>query len=156
MPSCFNQTKLKKGRLCTQKNHFAPVGRSFIPLFIGLHPSQLVEEFVHPQNPLDPKMSSFDPLLAPGSSAPRSKLVPPSHPNLYKTLWMEEILHHLETMVATIKFVGIFRGIIIPGFLGWCRTSSIHSIVYHSQEASLRCLCPNGQNMRKSWPLADC
>ena len=24
-------------------------------------------------------------------------------------------------------FVGIYRGIIIPGFLRWCRTSSIHS-----------------------------
>ena len=25
-------------------------------------------------------------------------------------------------------FIGIYRGIIIPGFLGWCRISSIHSM----------------------------
>ena len=46
-------------------------------------------------------------------------------------LWMvaKSASHHFETLVKTITFFGIYRGIIIPGFLGWCRISSIHSIV---------------------------
>ena len=35
---------------------------------------------------------------------------------------MDKILHHFEPL-----FVGFYRGIIIPGFLTWCRISSIHS-----------------------------
>ena len=38
-------------------------------------------------------------------------------------LWMDEILHHFETML-----VGIYRGIVIPGFLRWCKILSTHSI----------------------------
>ena len=41
--------------------------------------------------------------------------------------WTQSNSHHLETMVETITFVGIYRGIIILGVLGWCRISSIHS-----------------------------
>ena len=34
--------------------------------------------------------------------------------------WTKSISHHFETMVETI-FVGIFKGIIVLGFLRWCR-----------------------------------
>ena len=34
--------------------------------------------------------------------------------------------HHLETMVETITFVGIYRGINIPGFLSWCEMDFVH------------------------------
>ena len=43
-------------------------------------------------------------------------------------LWMDEILHHFETMGKPL-FVGIYKGILIPGFLRWCRVSFIHSII---------------------------
>ena len=36
--------------------------------------------------------------------------------------------HHFKTM-GNLLFVGIYRGIIIPGFPGQCRISSIHSII---------------------------
>ena len=42
-------------------------------------------------------------------------------------LWMDEILHHCETIINH-GFVGIYMGIMIPGFLRWCRISSIHSM----------------------------
>ena len=35
--------------------------------------------------------------------------------------------HYFETMVETITFAGIYREFAIPGFLRWCRISSIHS-----------------------------
>ena len=41
---------------------------------------------------------------------------------------MDEILHHLRNYGKPL-FVGIYRGDIIPGFLRWCRISSIHSRV---------------------------
>ena len=55
-------------------------------------------------------------------------------------LWMDEILHHFETMGhhCLLVFVG---GIILPGFLRWCRTSLIHS----------RTLC---QLNLPAWPYA--
>ena len=42
-----------------------------------------------------------------------------------------EIAPRNETVVVgTVKLVGIYvRGMIIPGFLRWCRISSIHSII---------------------------
>ena len=42
-------------------------------------------------------------------------------------LWMDKILHHFET-IGNRCFVGIYRGLIIPGFRRWCRISSIHSV----------------------------
>ena len=42
-------------------------------------------------------------------------------------LWINKILHHFENMGKPL-FVGIYRGIFIPGFLRWCRISSIHSV----------------------------
>ena len=36
--------------------------------------------------------------------------------------------HQFEYMVDTTTFVGIYRGIILPRFLRWCRISPIHSI----------------------------
>ena len=49
-------------------------------------------------------------------------------------LWMDEILHHLSNH-ETPLFVGICRGINIPGFLRWCEMdfATIHSMV--------SCLC---------------
>ena len=45
-------------------------------------------------------------------------------------LWMvaKPVRTTQEAMVETITFVGIYRGIILPGFLRWCRISSIHCI----------------------------
>ena len=43
-------------------------------------------------------------------------------------MWMEEILHHFEPWLNP-WFVGIYRGIIIPGFVRWCRVLSIDSIM---------------------------
>ena len=40
-------------------------------------------------------------------------------------LWMDEILHHFESWLKPL-LVGIYRGIIIPGFVMWCRILSIH------------------------------
>ena len=44
-----------------------------------------------------------------------------------KILWMDGILHHLRNHEKPL-FVGIYNGIIIPGFLRWCRILSIHSM----------------------------
>ena len=43
-------------------------------------------------------------------------------------LWMDEILHHFEAMVETIAFVGIYRGIIMPGFLRWSEMDLVHPL----------------------------
>ena len=48
-------------------------------------------------------------------------------PFWFSLLWMDEILHHFETM-GNHLFVDIDRGIIILGLLRWCRISSTHSI----------------------------
>ena len=40
-------------------------------------------------------------------------------------LWMDEILHHLETIKKPL-FMGIYRGFIIPGFLRWCEMDFVH------------------------------
>ena len=40
---------------------------------------------------------------------------------------MDETLNYFEAW-ETISFVGIFRGMILPGLLRWCRISSTHSI----------------------------
>ena len=47
------------------------------------------------------------------------------HPGLsrkFDILWMDKILHHLRN--HGISFFGIYREIIIQGFLRWCRISS--------------------------------
>ena len=41
---------------------------------------------------------------------------------------MDEILDHLRNHGKPL-FVGIYRGMIIPGVLMWCRLSSIHSTI---------------------------
>ena len=46
-------------------------------------------------------------------------------------LWMDEILHHFETMGNQCLLVFTGTGISIPGFLRWCRISSIHSRIEH-------------------------
>ena len=43
-------------------------------------------------------------------------------------LWMDKVLHHFETMTNHCLLVFNYRGIIILGFRGWCRSESIHSI----------------------------
>ena len=48
------------------------------------------------------------------------------YPQMHFILWMDKILHHLETM-GNHCLLGIYRGIILPGSLRWCRISSIHS-----------------------------
>ena len=52
-------------------------------------------------------------------------------------LWMvaKSISHDFETMVETI--VGICRGIIIPGFLGWCKIDFVHPEYDLSQNQNL-------------------
>ena len=55
-------------------------------------------------------------------------LVSPWQPK--EVLWMDEFLHHWETMVETIVGWYLQGNRIIPGFLRWCRISSIHSISY--------------------------
>ena len=49
-------------------------------------------------------------------------------------LWMDKNLHHFETMVETIRFVGIFVGESNHslGFLGWCEMdfAAIHSMSF--------------------------
>ena len=40
--------------------------------------------------------------------------------------WTKSISHEMKPWLKPL-FVGIYRGIIIPGFLGRCRISSIHS-----------------------------
>ena len=40
-------------------------------------------------------------------------------------LWMDKILHHLETM-GNHCLLGICRGTIIPGFLRWCEMDFAH------------------------------
>ena len=41
----------------------------------------------------------------------------------------KSISHHLEAVVETITFVGVYRGILILRFLRWCKISSIHSTI---------------------------
>ena len=71
--------------------------------------------------------------LGGGSLKPIFKVFVQTRPNpcpapfLGDLLWMDEILHHVEPM-RNHCFVGIYGGIIIPGFLRWCRISSIHSV----------------------------
>ena len=48
-------------------------------------------------------------------------------------LWMDKILHHLRNHGKPL-LVGVYRGIVIPGILRWCRIStSIHGIKVFSQ-----------------------
>ena len=44
-------------------------------------------------------------------------------------LWMDEILHQLEAMGKT-KSVGIYKGIMIPGFLRWCEMDFVQPQSY--------------------------
>ena len=39
--------------------------------------------------------------------------------------WTKSTSHHFETMVIHC-FLGIYRGIIIPGFLRWCEMDCVH------------------------------
>ena len=48
---------------------------------------------------------------------------------MFDLLWMDEVrLHHFETMVETITFVGIYRGIISAGGAGF-RLSTVRQRV---------------------------
>ena len=51
------------------------------------------------------------------------------HVGIPGMLWMvaTSILHQTETMVETSFCWYIYREVIVPGFLRWCRISSIHS-----------------------------
>ena len=53
-------------------------------------------------------------------------------------LWMDEIHIAPRENHGNPLFVGIYRGIPIPGFLRWCRISSIHSIAFEGA-----CLLPD-------------
>ena len=44
-------------------------------------------------------------------------------------LWMDEILHHFETMGNHCSSVFTGESLFYVGFLGWCRISFIHSLV---------------------------
>ena len=48
-------------------------------------------------------------------------------PTIQFLQWMDEILHHLRNH-GKPQFVGSYSGIITPGFLRWCRISSVHSM----------------------------
>ena len=42
-------------------------------------------------------------------------------------LWMDEILHHFETMFEAIVFCWYLEEIKMWGFLGWCETDFVHA-----------------------------
>ena len=67
-------------------------------------------------------------------------LFPQARMNFIPLLWMDEILHHFETM-GIPPFLGISRGIIIPGFLGGARfrPSTVAWQVWENSRASVRC-----------------
>ena len=47
--------------------------------------------------------------------------------DVLQVLWMDGIRsHHFETMGNKCIFVGIYRGIIIPSFVGWCKMEFVH------------------------------
>ena len=62
------------------------------------------------------ELMALDPPMDGQSPAPVGRFIPQ----------MDEILHHLGNHGKPLS-VGIYRGIIIPGFLSGCRISSIRS-----------------------------